>query len=297
MNWQYLRLLGFGSLTAALLASATTNEAFAQKKGKQAETVSATPADYLLMQKNKEVVGTIVSFSGQSVIVRVDSPHMEPNPNYQPPKVQTPGAAGYNQQANREFQQLRQYQNLQRQMQQAANARNPQEKQRAMQRLQTEMARLQQEQQRQYSQQMAKAIKGAKNIGKGSSNSEPFRLVHSMKDYEFDLQKDAVLRKMFLAVEFDDMGNIKEYTEKQKAELRGTDRTKPGYLATMNDLGPGAEARFSLVPPKSAVKDAKPTDDEGVGNLERPSVKMIVLTKASSTPGIPGAEPKKKGKK
>jgi len=296
----FVRLFGFGAALAVLLASAGTDEVFAQKKDKKADSKAnpATPADYALMQKNKEVTGTIIGVGGGgvSISLRVDTPHMEPNPNYKPPTVTNPNAAGYNQQANQQYQQLRQYNDIQRQMQQAAKAKSPQEQQRIMNRLQLDMARFQQDQQRQLAQQMAKAVKGAKNPG-GNSNSEPFRIVHQYKDYEFELQEGAVLRKVFLATEYDDTGNIKEYTEKVKAELRGTDKTKPGYLARLDEIIPGAEAKLTLIAPKATKKDPKAKDDDGIGNVDRPIVKMVVLTKESTSTPVVGGAPKKKDKK
>jgi hypothetical protein len=117
-----------------------------------------------------------------------------------------------------------------------------------------------------------------------------------LKDYEFELQEGAVLRKTFLPTEFDDTGNLKEYTEKVKAELRGTDKTKPGYMAKSEEIVSGAEATLYLVPPKAKKKADK--DDEGVGNVDPPFVRMVILTKESAGPASSAApEPKKKAKK
>ena len=130
-------------------------------------------------------------------------------------------------------------------------------------------------------------------------NNDPFRVVHHFKDFEFELQEGVVLRKMFLPMEFDDIGNAKTYTEAEKKELRGDDKTKPGYIAKVDELSNGAEAKLYLVAPKKKDADAKDKDkdDDGVGNVERSTVKMVVLTKESTAPVISGADPKKKDKK
>jgi len=298
----FARLFGFGAIALGLFGLTGVDEVLAQKKDKKADTTTipaATEADYLQIQKNKEVAGSIVSVSGagQSIILRVDTPSMEPNPKYKPPTVTNPKSSGYNAQANQQYQQLKLYQDIQKQMQQAANARTPQEQQRAMQRLQMDMARFQMQYQNQYMKQVNQAVKNANN-----PNNEPFRVVHNMKDYEFDLQEKIEIRKTFLPTSFDDTGNIKEYTEKEKAELRGDDKTKPGYSAKMEEVTNGTQAKFTLVPSKTKKKeekdkDAKDKETDGVGNVERPTVRLIVLTKESTQPTITGADPKKKGKK
>lgn len=295
--WHFSRLFGFGVVMAALLLAAGTDDVLAQKKKQADSSVAATGADYAMIQKNKEVTGKIVSASGggKSLIFRVDTPTMEPNPKFKAPNVTNPNAKGYNAQANQGYQQIRAYQNIQREMQQVANARTPQQKQQAMRKLQMDMARLQMQSQKQYFQQNKVAGKGNNNPNNANA---PFILVHHMKDYEFELQEGAVLRKMYLPTEFDDTGNIKEYTEKVKAELRGTDKSKPGYTAKLEELISGVEAKLYLVP-KTTKKAAKgPDDDDGVGNIDPPFVKMVILTKESAAPASsPAAPPKKKAKK
>jgi hypothetical protein len=291
--WHITRVAGFGTLLM-LLAVVTSEEGWAQKKDKKAEssTPAATPADYIQLQNRKEISGTIVNvgMGGKSVTLRVEFPHLEPNPNYKAPKD-----AAKNPQANQQYQQLRRYQDLMRQQEQAMRAKTPQEQQRALQRIQIEMARFQQQQQKEYQQLMAKSYKDQKNTGKGNSNNEPFHVVTTTKDYELDVQDAAPIRKTFLPFEYDDTGSPRVYSEKEKAELRGTDKTKPGYKAKIDEAGAGVEAKLHLTPPKSKKKAAK-DDEEGVGNVDRPTVNMIVLTKENPMPLV-GDTKKKKDKK
>lgn len=286
---QVARLIGFGGALALLVALAS-DDVLAQKKDKKGEPKdaenAALPADYVMLQKSKEVVGTVMSIGGggKTVVLRVDFPKWEPNPNYKAPKDNNPKTGG-TPQANQQAQFMKRYQDLLRQQEQAKRAKSPQEQQRMMQKIQYEMVKLQMQMQQQYA-----YPKDAKNPPKANPNNEPFRMTTIHKDYELELQDNAPIRKMFLAFEYDDLGNIKQYTEKEKAELRGPDKTKPGYKSKLDEVIPGAEAKLFLTPPKAKKK----TDDEGVGNVERPTINMIILTKDSPTPGIVGADPKKK---
>ena len=297
--WHIGRVLGFGGALALLLAVLAPGEVSAQKKKATETGTPATPADYASIQGRKELVGTIVNTGGKSLTIRVDTPHFEPNPKYKPPTVTNPNQKGYNNQAMQGYRQFQQAQNLQRQLQQAQNARTPQEKARAMQSVYRAMAQQQQQMQRENQQLLQRAAKDPnykKNVGNNSV--DPFIVVHSYKDYELDLTDNVPVRKMFLPVEFDDMGNVKVYSDKEKAALKADDKSKlGGYKSHIGEAAPGMEARLTLIPVKAAKKAAK-ADDDGVGNVDRPTISAIILTKDSAAVGtIPGANPKKKDKK
>jgi hypothetical protein len=288
------RLTAFGGAIALLLALATVDDALAQKKkdGGKAKGTPATPADYLQLQNRKDITGTILAAGGpgNTVSIRLEFPHLEPNPNYKPPTVTNPKAPGYNAQANQQYQMMRQYEQIQREMQQAAKAKTPQEQQRLLAKAQMDLMRFQMQHQQQYMKDLAKLTK---EPGKTNPANEPFHVVTTTKDYELEVQEGALVRKMFLPTEFNDTGSLRVYTEKEKAELRGDDKTKPGYKSKLDEAAPGTEAKLFLTPAKVKKKDAKP-DDEGVGAVDRPTVNMIILTKESSTPSIPIGDPKKK---
>jgi len=295
---QFGRVFAFGAMVAVFLASDTLEVAAQKKKDKDANrdiTNDAVPADYKALQKAKDVTGIIVAVSGTTVSFKVDSPRLEANPKFKAPTITNPNAKGYNAQANQQYRQVQEYQRIMRDYQQALNAKNPQERARAMQRYQQDLARFQQNMQREYSQLLARAAKDP-NYSKNNANNtvDPFIVVHSYKEYELELQEKVVLRKMFLPFEFDDAGNPRQYSDKEKAELRGDDKTKPGYSAKIDEATAGTEAKFHLTPPKKA--DAKESAD-GVGNVERPTVHMMVLTKYNANPSTPPANPKKKDKK
>ena len=296
------RVLGFGGVLAILVAFAPSDVVAQKKKdGKDKDKdkyPAATDADYKAIQKQKTLAGKVVSIDNINVTLRVEYPHYEANPKYKPPRVTNPKAANYNAAANQQYQMWKTYNDITRQQQQAALAKNPRDYQHAMQRISQDMARLQQ----QVMQQMYQA--GA-NPPTFDPNNPPFIVVTNTKDFDLEVQDNVVYRKLFLPVEYDDTGNIKKYTEKEKTELRGDDKTKPGYTAKLDEFQAGQEVKLYLTPPKKKEKDKdadkdvekeKDKDAKAVEEVLRPTVNMVVMTKDTPNTTSPGADDKKKKK-
>ncbi len=125
--------------------------------------------------------------------------------------------------------------------------------------------------------------KKKKNIYKGG-----LQLVTKGKDYDFEVSDKVVVRKMELFTEYDDKGNLKQYTSREKAELKGTDPSKPGYAAKYEDLLAGQVVTLHLNPPP------KSAPDPGAGNVAKPTVRMIVIVQQSN--GTLSSAPAKKKK-
>jgi hypothetical protein len=274
------RVCSFGCILALLAALAAPNEVVAQKKKKAADNgYAALPEDYKAIQNKKELVGEIVAVSGLVVTLRVDTPRVEANPKFKPPKGTT-GAS-----TNPQYRLWDDQQRLQRDLQQAQNAKTPQARAQAMQRYQQDLLRYQQEVNRINQQMLANAAKGMKS----NSATDPYIVVHSYKEFDLETADKLAVRKMFLPMEFDDMGNVKTYTDKQKAELKDP---KGGYVAKLEEAAPGMEAKILLTAPKKS-KEAKADDDI----TDRPIINTIVLLKDSPSAGnIPAGDPKKKKK-
>jgi len=75
------------------------------------------------------------------------------------------------------------------------------------------------------------------------------------KDYEFQVEAAAPIRKMFVGVEFDDKGFVKD-----KDEAAALLRSK-GYIPVKySDIQSGMVAKLALAPPKAGAKEeGKPT--------------------------------------
>ncbi len=298
------RVLGFSGLLALLLAFAPAEVAANKKKENAKEKDKnvypvAADADYKALQKQRELTGKLVSIDNVIVTIRAEYPHWEANPKYKQPTVTNPKAAGYNAVANQQAQMWRTYNDIMRQQQQAVMAKTPQEYQRAMQRVAQDMNRLQQEVIR-MNQQLAK---GGGTI-KTDPNNQPFITVTATKDFDLELTEKVVYRKLILPFEYDDTGNPKTYTDKEKADLRGDDKTKPGYMAKVEEFLPGQEIKLTLAAPKKKEKDKdadkekdKDKDTKAPEEVARPTVSMVVMTKEGPNAGSLSTGTDKKKKK
>jgi hypothetical protein len=113
-----------------------------------------------------------------------------------------------------------------------------------------------------------------------------------VKEFEMVFADKAVIRKMMLGVEYDNEGNIITRTPAEIAKLKGNDPKVPGYPAKIDDLKSGQYVHlyFAKQPPKD--KAEKPEESkEGVGNVARPIVRMVVILQEPSATTVP---PRKK---
>jgi len=299
--WHWWRLASFGTalvLFLSLASSDVVGQKKANKKDAKDNFNPATDTDYAAIQSTKELVGTVSSMDSTTLTIRVETKKNEPNPKYKPP---VPGKGTGTATNSYEMQVWRLQQDIARQQQQLTLARTPQQRQQAMSKLQQDMNRLQQQQ----AMYLAKTGNASAKAN-ANPNNQPFITVSTFKDYTLDLQDKVVVRKLFLPSEFDDTGNLKSYSEKEKEELRGKDRTKPGYTAKIDEATTGQEVKLSLTAPKNKKKDAKKevkkdkdskTEDETPEEVERPTINMVVLTKEMASSGVQSAPDKNKKKK
>lgn len=271
-----------GSVVIVGLALLPAENVFAQKKkeGKsQAKgNPAAEPADYKRIQNQKELVAKVGSTTGGSMTITLEFPHMEPNPNFKPQNFQ--GGANNNY--------YRQLLDLQRQQEIIARTADPFRRQQRMAELARDIQRIQFQQAQQAAKAVAKATKQVNN------NNGPFKVVVDKKDMDLDFDEKVVVRWQQLPSVYDDKGNIKVYTKGELAELRGKDANVPGYAAKVEDLAPNQLVKLFLIPPKkdgkkveTVKKDAdkeggkeakgKAPEDEGVGNVARPTIRMILI--------------------
>jgi hypothetical protein len=283
--WHISRALGFGALLAGLALLGSVDALAQKKKNKDKDAKdypAATDADYKSIQKQKELPGKLVAINTGTVTIRVDYSHQEPNPKYKPPKD--------NNQIN---QILKTYADLQMQYQKAAYG-NPKQVMQAQQRIANDMAKLQ----TQYSHLVGQVAKTSND-----PNNQPFITITNTKDFDLEIMENCVYRKLNLAFEYDDTGNVKTYTKEEKDALRGDDKTKPGYAAKSDELAAGQEIKLYLTPPKKKEKDKdadKEKDKDAAKEpeeVQRPTVNMIVITKDNPTANITGDDGKAKKKK
>ena len=281
----------------------STSDASAQKK-KKGVVETATDQDYKALQSVKELTGSLTEVNAtsasNSVVFRLDIPHLTPNPKYHPPKG-----------TNQQYQQLK---NIYRQQAKIMATKNPIQRQIRMQQLMATM-------QSAYYQQLLQAA-----VASNNPNSQPFLLAHQYKDFQLDLADNAAIRKMSPGPEFDEKGNRITYTKEMKDELKG-DKTKPGYMASLLDLTAGEMVKISLKMPKKSkpapasekaddkdkdAEKANPATDEAAAaddknaakdagkqdGVVKPVITMIVILQAvDGGPMLDGVPAKTKGLK
>jgi hypothetical protein len=207
-------------LTLALCVPSAT---YGQKKPVVKDTV-ASDQDYT--QLTKELVGKLSSVENSTKVIalKVDYQYLEPNPNA------NKANRGLNQQ------QQRQQQQILRQQQQILKSKNPVQR---LQQMQNLVNNVQQQQ-----------VRGALAL------NNMFRVAKATKEFELQAQDNVKVRRLNLPTEYDDKGNIKEYTAEEKKALRGNDPKLPGYTATWEDVSPNQSIKVFLVKKKPAKKEA-----------------------------------------
>lgn len=242
-------------LAAALLVPTEAIGQNKKKKQKNDPTPMATPQEYAQLAQLKDVVGKLVyaETSAQSLTLRLDFQHIEANPNFKP-------AGGKTHNLNQQMQRIL---NDQARLQ---NERNPLRRQQLMRQLIQDTNRLQQQ------------LAGGATAGKANPNNLPYRIVTDSKDFHLDVEDKATVRWQTPPFKYDDKGEVVKYTKEQLEELRGKDKSKPGYEGKFDDLMPGQTVKLYLKAPER--KSGKEKDEDAAVN--RPKVTMILILQDST---------------
>jgi hypothetical protein len=272
-------LLFTGVLLIGLSVDVGAGWAQKKDKGKMPKGgIKADPEDYAKIQNAKELTGSLAYVDGKALTFRMEVQHLEPNPAFKPGGLPK-GGGGTDLQ--------RRYNEILRDQAELARAKTPLERQRKLNELRRDME--------QFQIALAKAMaKGGKDGGKMPANG-PFKVVTEKLDYDLDLEEKIVVRWAKPPFEYDDKGNVKVYTKEELEKLKGTDPKLPGYAAKVDDLMMGQTVKLFLTPPpKDAAKKPRLIDEvEGVGNVPRPTVRMLLIIEESN---LPVAPPKKKAR-
>jgi hypothetical protein len=87
------------------------------------------------------------------------------------------------------------------------------------------------------------------------------KTVTEQKTVDFQINRDVKVRVMTLPAVYDGDGNIKPYTDDEKAALKGTDKQLPGYQSKLSDVKVGDTVRIVLVrTPQTKTVDASGTN-------------------------------------
>jgi hypothetical protein len=243
-------------------------QAHAQKKKKADDDKPARAALDSDKLRVTEFVGTLKTTPGsdRTFVLETETPQLVPSGNGRN------GGRGNN---------VLQQQNQLLQAQRAvAMARSPQQRMQAMQRLQQAVLR----------QQQSMARSGGAPAG--------YRVNLTKQEIEFQASEKVKVRTMLLPEQFDEKGNLKKYSKKELAELKGSDAALPGYLSGLDKLEPGQKVRVVLgpAPRPAAAADKDKEADENPAAEKRTQVKMLVIVGESSSETTAKGKGKGKGK-
>lgn len=163
---------------------------------------------------------------------------------------------------------------LQQAQRQLATARTPQQRQQAMNRLM--------QLQHQLAQQAARANQG----GAG-------RVTMVKQEVEFQASDTVKVRTLHTPDQFDEKGNLKKYTAKEIAELKGKDKNLPGFESSLEKLSPGQKVRLVLAAARQNPGNKDKEGDAGL-NEKRMQVRLIVILEEGSGETAPPRKAKKK---
>jgi hypothetical protein len=108
-----------------------------------------------------------------------------------------------------------------------------------------------------------------------------YRIERSIVTIEFQASEKAKVRTMLLPETFDDKGNLKKYSKKELAELKGKDKGLPGFEGALDKLEVGQVVRVltAAVGKSAATKSAKDKDKDDDDELDEKSkqAKLIVV--------------------
>src|SRR5205807_8948348 len=82
--------------------------------------------------------------------------------------------------------------------------------------------------------------------------------IHDYKDVNIELDPKVQYRTLFLPEVFDDMGNVKKYTDAEKKELKG-DWKLAGYKAKAEEVKDGQKVAVTLAKSKEAENKIRGT--------------------------------------
>ncbi len=222
-----MRTIACGVTLLLTLSLAAPPFAAAQKKAGKPKEETATTDDYKALEHLKDIEGELTDLepSTKQMTVKVGYPILQPNPQYQPGRD-----------AGAQQRWVQRMNHLMQEQQRALNIRNPARRAQRLQQLSVEMQNA---------------------MLRAPSGPSPYRVAFAYKDFDVEVPEEVVVRRLSLPGEYDDKGNVKEYTEAEKKELRGKDPKVPGYAATWDDVQVGQKVKLYLGKKKAAEKSKK----------------------------------------
>jgi hypothetical protein len=243
----------FGLL--AVLPVLWPSEAAGQKQKKNTPKLEdTTDEDYAYVRKLKDISGTLTAFDpeAKTLTLRVEYQTYEPIP------LKPNSRAG--QQYNTL---LRTQQRLMNDYNQILRSRNMAQQQQRMQRWMLDYQRFQQQ---------------AAQLGVQAQ----YKTVAHQKELDFDVAAEVKVARSKPPMEYDDKGNIKEYTKEELKKMRDPDM--PGYTAKVDDLQAGQTVKLYLGKPKAKKSSSSSKKDDDAKKDDDPKAKEDEAAKKTDEP-------------
>lgn len=277
----YQRLFGTAFLMAAFFALPFMEALGQNAKKKDPAPVAGTPTDSGKLAPGA-FEGILKSTPGSDRTFTVDVEIVKMVPaGAKGGAVKGNGGKGGN---NNGPQKILQMQNqLQQAEAQALRATSPQQRQQAMGKI------------RQLTNQIQQAALQSQRSGNGAPPG--FRYEKSKVAVEFQGSDKVKVRTIVLPETFDDKGNLKKYSTKELEDLRGKDKSAPGYESALEKLEVGQRVRIitaAVAPTKGVKTKDKDADDELSAEKSRQATLILVTAPADPSVAKGAAPPKKK---
>ncbi len=217
----------FGALFLLAVAAPAQDKNRPNRPNNTIDKRIASAGDYVALAPMKEIQGHLLTFDGKVLTVRVEYQSLELKDQFN--QNNRAGNRAYQQMVRHQQQMMRDYENVFR-------ARTPAQQ---MQRMQQFMFRLQ-----------SGAYAGVGGQGNMLANS-PFKPVMHAVDFELPIVDELRVTKATLSVEYDDKGNVVQYTAEELKKRR--DPVQQGFGAKVEDVQVGMLVKLFLT--RSKVKE------------------------------------------
>jgi hypothetical protein len=228
----------------------------------------ATEQDYVALGKAREAAGKLLELGEDKLLkVKVEYPTLELKDASEMKSVQAANKKQAKQQQKLQNQLIKEYNQI-------LKAKTPEQQ---LQRLQQFQLRVQALQAADAQQQLNAALDPRNN---------PFKTVTSSVEFQLRVADDVRVARLTLPIEYDDKGNVVEYTPEQLKKKR--DPKMAGYTAKFEDLQAGQLVRFSVRRVKPADKSKDKEKDEAKEDAKekiKDEVKDEAKDKGKDDPG------------
>jgi hypothetical protein len=293
-----IRALGFGAVLLFLAPALVLGQNKNPGNPGAGNVTEGTPAEYAQLKKVNDVVGKLayVDQGSGAKSFTLDIQYFYPAPgNYKGNLYQrNPGggfrpinvaAANYQNQINNLLAKQQQY------------LQNPKRNQQKLLQIAGQIQNLQAKLLMQQMQQLM-TINRLFNQGAGGN----VKMASGYKEFTMETIDNFLVRRLNPPFEYDDKGNVKQFTKEELEKMKGKDKNLVGYEAKPEDLQAGQVVRVYLAKPKAKPKDK---DEPKVEDKDKkaedmppdpPQVRMIVIL-ADAAANVPdNPQPKKKKK-